>query len=131
MSGQDGEEFQGNVILLHFNRQEGCSRRIQVKHPPVAGHIWIGEQLIQEQPRPGIGASQEVAMQPLDENGSRDLPVDNTWVLWNFHWNPDKYGINDEISIADYPGPARELTEQTYSQNEPQNQVAEPKPGKE
>ncbi|HEU0297460.1 MAG TPA: DUF2442 domain-containing protein [Anaerolineales bacterium] len=45
-------------------------------------------------------------------------------------WDPDKCGINDEISIADYLGPAREVLEQKrpdYSQNEPQKQLAEPK----
>ena len=46
-------------------------------------------------------------------------------------WDPDKCGINDEISIADYLGPARDVPEQTtpeYSQKESQKQIAEPKP---
>ena len=45
-------------------------------------------------------------------------------------WDPDKCGINDEISIADYLGPIKDTTEQTapdYSQKEPQKQIAEAK----
>ena len=45
-------------------------------------------------------------------------------------WDPDKCAINDEISIADYLGPARDALEQKtpdYSQNEPQKQIAEAK----
>jgi len=49
-------------------------------------------------------------------------------------WDPDKCGINDEISIADYLGPTRGAIEQLppeYSQNEPQKQIAEGKTKKE
>jgi len=45
-------------------------------------------------------------------------------------WDPDKCGINDEISIADYLGPTRdELGKATpvYSQKESQKQIAEGK----
>ena len=45
-------------------------------------------------------------------------------------WDPEKCGINDEISIADYLGPIKDTIEQTtpdYSQNEPQKQIAEGK----
>jgi hypothetical protein len=48
-------------------------------------------------------------------------------------WDPEKCGINDEISIADYLGPVRDISEQTtadYSQKEPQKQIAEAKYGK-
>lgn len=44
-------------------------------------------------------------------------------------WDPDKSGINDEISIADYLGPARDLGQSTpdYSQKDSQKQIAETK----
>ena len=45
-------------------------------------------------------------------------------------WDPEKCGINDEISIADYLGPVKDMLEQTtpdYSQKEPQKQIAEAK----
>ena len=45
-------------------------------------------------------------------------------------WDPEKCGINDEISIADYLGPTRDANQQItpdYSQNEPQKQIAEDK----
>jgi len=45
-------------------------------------------------------------------------------------WDPEKCGINDEISIADYLGPVREISEQPttdYSQKESQKQIAEAK----
>jgi hypothetical protein len=44
-------------------------------------------------------------------------------------WDPDKCGINDEISIADYLGPTRDSGQPTpdYSQKEPQKQIAETK----
>ena len=44
-------------------------------------------------------------------------------------WDPDKCGINDEISIADYLGPARDSGQPApdYSQKETQKQIAEAK----
>lgn len=45
-------------------------------------------------------------------------------------WDPNKCGINDEISIVDYLGPARDEFEKAtpiYSQKEPQKQIAEGK----
>jgi hypothetical protein len=44
-------------------------------------------------------------------------------------WDPDKCGINDEISIADYLGPTRDSRQPApdYSQKEPQKQIAEAK----
>jgi len=45
-------------------------------------------------------------------------------------WDPEKCGINDEISIADYLGPTKGTIEQAtpdYSQNELQKQIAEGK----
>ena len=48
-------------------------------------------------------------------------------------WDPEKCGINDEISIADYLGSVKNTPEQTtpdYSQKEPQKQIAEAKTSK-
>ena len=45
-------------------------------------------------------------------------------------WDPEKCGINDEISIADYLGPVSDSSGQTtadYSQKEPPKQIAEAK----
>ena len=42
-------------------------------------------------------------------------------------WNPDKCGINDEISIADYLGPARDEIRAVYSPRTPKRQVSEAK----
>ena len=42
-------------------------------------------------------------------------------------WNPEKCGINDEISIADYLGPARDETRAVYMPRESKRQVAEAK----
>lgn len=45
-------------------------------------------------------------------------------------WDPNKCGINDEISIVDYLGPMRETFEknrQPYAQKESQKQIAEGK----
>ena len=45
-------------------------------------------------------------------------------------WDPEKCGINDEISIADYLGPTKDAIEQTtqdYSQKKPRKQIAEAK----
>lgn len=43
-------------------------------------------------------------------------------------WNPDKCGINDEISIADYLGPAREKIGTIYAVRQSKRRVAEAKP---
>ena len=48
-------------------------------------------------------------------------------------WDPEKCGINDEISIADYLVPVKDTREQTtpdYSQKEPQKQIAEARTSK-
>ncbi len=45
-------------------------------------------------------------------------------------WDPDKCGINDEISIADYLSSGENVPEQItsdYSQSKPQKQIAEAK----
>lgn len=42
-------------------------------------------------------------------------------------WDPDKCGINDEISIADYLGPARDEIRAVYTARAPKRQVAEAK----
>lgn len=42
-------------------------------------------------------------------------------------WNPDKCGINDEISVADYLGPARDEIRAIYTRREPKRQVSEAK----
>ena len=43
-------------------------------------------------------------------------------------WNPDKCGINDEINITDYLGPAREEFGAIYAIRESRRRVAEAKP---
>ena len=48
-------------------------------------------------------------------------------------WDPEKSGINDEISIADYLGPMKDTPEQStpdYAQKETQKQIAEGKTSK-
>jgi len=42
-------------------------------------------------------------------------------------WDPEKCGINDEISITDYLGPARDDIRAVYSPGAPRRQVAEAK----
>jgi len=45
-------------------------------------------------------------------------------------WDPEKCGINDEISIADYLGPRKDANEQStpdYLQHNLQKQIAEAK----
>jgi hypothetical protein len=42
-------------------------------------------------------------------------------------WDPEKCGINDEISIADYLGPSRDEIRPVYFHQEPARQVAEAK----
>lgn len=42
-------------------------------------------------------------------------------------WDPDKCGINDEISIADYLRPARDEIQAVYTSREPKRQAAEAK----
>ncbi len=42
-------------------------------------------------------------------------------------WDPQKCSINDEISIADYLGPARDKIQSVYFPGEPARQVAEAK----
>jgi len=42
-------------------------------------------------------------------------------------WDPEKCGINDEISIADYLGPARDEIRAVYVPRESKRQVAEAK----
>ncbi len=42
-------------------------------------------------------------------------------------WDPDKCGINDEINIADYLGPARGEIRTVYSSRVPKRQVSEEK----
>ncbi len=42
-------------------------------------------------------------------------------------WDPEKCGINDEISIADYLGPARDEIGAIYEPRESKRQVAEAK----
>jgi hypothetical protein len=43
-------------------------------------------------------------------------------------WNPDISGINDEINILDYLGPARDEIRAIYAPRELKKQVAESKP---
>jgi hypothetical protein len=42
-------------------------------------------------------------------------------------WDPEKCGINDEISIADYLGPARDEIGAVYAPRESKRQMAEAK----
>jgi hypothetical protein len=43
-------------------------------------------------------------------------------------WDPDKCGINDEISISDYLGPARDEIKEIYTPRATRRrQVVEPK----
>jgi len=42
-------------------------------------------------------------------------------------WDPEKCGINDEISILDYLGPARDEIRAVYSPRAPKRQVPEAK----
>ncbi|MBI5825131.1 MAG: DUF2442 domain-containing protein [Chloroflexi bacterium] len=42
-------------------------------------------------------------------------------------WDPEKCGINDEISIADYLGPARDEIRAIYKPRQPKRQVSEAK----
>lgn len=42
-------------------------------------------------------------------------------------WDPDKSGINDELNIADYLGPARDEIRAVYKPRTPKRQIAEPK----
>jgi len=43
-------------------------------------------------------------------------------------WNPDTCGINDEVNILDYLGPARDEIKAIYAPRELKKQVAESKP---
>ena len=65
-----------------------------------------------------------------DENRNKfQINQSRTMIIWD----PEKCGINDEISIADYLGPGKDTPEQStpdYSQKGPQKQIAEAKTSK-
>ena len=42
-------------------------------------------------------------------------------------WDPERSGINDEITIADYLGPARDEIRAVYKPREPRRKVSEAK----
>jgi hypothetical protein len=61
-----------------------------------------------------------------DENRNKfEINQSRTMIVWD----PDKSGINDEISIADYLGPTKDAGQPApdYSQKQSQKQIAEAK----
>ncbi len=59
----------------------------------------------------------------MDDRKKFEINQSRTMIVWD----PDKCGINDEISIADYLGPARDGIRAIYLPREPERQVAEAK----
>ena len=59
----------------------------------------------------------------MDDRKKFEINQSRTMIVWD----PDKCGINDEISIADYLGPAREGIRAIHLPREPERQVAEAK----
>lgn len=73
---------------------------------------------------PSVNNASEEDRNKFEINQSRTMII----------WDPEKCGINDEISIEYYLGPTREMIEQKsveYSQKEPEKQIAEAKSKKE
>jgi len=60
----------------------------------------------------------------MDDRKKFEINQSRTMIVWD----PDKCGINDEISIADYLGPTRDEIRAVYTPREPKRQVAEAKP---
>jgi hypothetical protein len=60
----------------------------------------------------------------VEDRGKFAINQSRTMVIWD----PDKCGINDEINIADYLGPARDEIRAVYTPREPKRRVAEAKP---
>ena len=66
---------------------------------------------------------------PVEDREKFEISQSRAMIIWD----PEKCGINDEISIADYLGPVKDSPEQTtpdHSQKEPQKQIAEAKTSK-
>ena len=59
----------------------------------------------------------------LEDRQKFEINQGRTMILWD----PEKCGINDEISITDYLGPARDDIRAAYSPATPKRQVAEAK----
>lgn len=57
----------------------------------------------------------------LEDRRKFEINQSRTMIIWN----PDKCGINDEISIADYLGPARDEIRAVYSSRASKRQVGE------
>ena len=59
----------------------------------------------------------------MEDRRKFEINQSRTMILWD----PDKSGINDEINIADYLGPARDEIRAVHKPLPPKRQVAEPK----
>jgi hypothetical protein len=59
----------------------------------------------------------------MDDQRKFEINQSRTMIIWD----PDKCGINDEISIADYLGPARDEISAVYKPRIPKRQVSEAK----
>lgn len=59
----------------------------------------------------------------MEDRGKFEVNQSRTMIIWD----PDKCGINDEINIADYLGPARDEIRAVYKPREARRQVAEAK----
>jgi len=59
----------------------------------------------------------------MEDRGKFEINQSRTMIIWD----PDKCGINDEISIADYLGPARDEITAVYKPRIPKRQVSEAK----
>jgi len=59
----------------------------------------------------------------MEDRKKFEINQDRTMIIWD----PEKCGINDEISIADYLGPARDEIRAVYKPRESKRQVAEMK----
>jgi hypothetical protein len=59
----------------------------------------------------------------LEDRRKFEINQNRTMIIWD----PEKCGINDEIGIADYLGPARDEIRAVYKPREPKRRVSESK----
>src|SRR5437868_15118118 len=61
------EEAEAHVALPELDREKRRRRGVEVEQLPLARHVGIGQELVEEAARLGVARAQKIAMEPLDE----------------------------------------------------------------
>jgi len=71
------KKLKAHVALFQLDGEERRRRRVEVEQLPLAWHVGIGQQLVEQAARLGVARAQQIAVEPLDEGRRGGFPVDD------------------------------------------------------